>query len=167
MTRFIVILLFAVGLTPFLPGLIENRLEMFGSRASSTAGDESDGGERTHRITRDRQGHFIADAYLNGQPVDMLVDTGASHATLPESVAGHAGIFLNNSDFKYPVQTANGTIYAAEAVIDSLRIGNIRLRNVEARVLKDESLRTPLLGMSVLNELQRFDMSGGTLVLIQ
>ncbi|MFC6655061.1 TIGR02281 family clan AA aspartic protease [Roseibium salinum] len=75
--------------------------------------------------------------------------------------------YLTESDFKYPAQTANGTVYGARTLIDSLRIGSIRLRNVEAHVLKDASLRTPLLGMSVLNELRRFDMSGGTLVLVQ
>ncbi|MCX2724154.1 retropepsin-like aspartic protease family protein [Roseibium salinum] len=167
MTRFIVIFLLCMGIAPFLPGLLESRMETLGGGASSTAYEEADTGERTYRISRDRSGHFVADAYLNGQPVDMLVDTGASYAVLPQSVAEHIGIFLTESDFKYPAQTANGTVYGARTLIDSLRIGSIRLRNVEAHVLKDASLRTPLLGMSVLNELRRFDMSGGTLVLVQ
>jgi aspartyl protease family protein len=164
MLRFAIIFLLCLAVAPLVPALVEKRL---GAPAGGPGAEEPEGGERLYRISRNRQGHFVADAYLNGRAIDMLVDTGATTTVLPESVAEDIGIFIKPSDFKYSIRTANGTVHGARTVIDSLRLGNIRLRNIDALVLKDQSLGEPLLGMTVLNRLQRFDMSGGTLVLVQ
>ena len=167
MTRFVVIFLFCLGVAPLVPVLMEHRLKDTAPDASPEEAVQIDTGERIYRISRNRQGHFVADAYLNGRAVDMLVDTGATVTVLPESVAEDIGIFLKASDYKYAIRTANGTVRGGKAVIDRLRLGDIRLRNIDTLVLKDQSLGEPLLGMSVLNQLQRFDMSGGTLELVQ
>ncbi len=168
MLRFVVIFLFCVGLAPFLPRLIEHQ---FGSEAIEKPETRTERNDRpvsrTHRISRDRSGHYRTDAQLNGRTVEMMVDTGASLIALPESVAEDIGIFLNPSDYKHPFRTANGVAYAAVTTIDSLRIGNIKLRDVEASVVKDQSLGFALLGMSALNRLKRFDFSEGSLVLVQ
>jgi len=165
MSRFVVIFLVCAALAPLVPYLVEHRLGAMSKDETAEAGTEP--GPRIHRISRNRQGHFVVDAYLNGHAVDMLVDTGATLTALPESLAEDIGVYLTASDFKYPVRTANGTVYAAKTLIDRVRIGSIRLTGIDAMVLKDASLGEPLLGMSVLNELERFDMSGGTLVLVQ
>ncbi|WP_428643324.1 retropepsin-like aspartic protease family protein [Roseibium sp.] len=167
MLRFVVIFLVFAAVAPLVPILVQSRLETANSAQVEASNSDSESGRRTHRIPRDRQGHFVAGTFLNGRAIDMLVDTGATVVALPEAVAEDIGIFLKNSDYKYSVSTANGTVYAARAVIDSLRIGDIRLRDLEALVLKDQSLATPLLGMSALNRLERFDISDGTLVLVQ
>lgn len=167
MLRFVVVLLVCIGLAPFLPGLIEGRLNSLGNVQAESASDDRSGGERKHRISLNRHGQFIADAYLNGRGVDMLVDTGANVTALPESLAEDIGIFLQESDFNVAINTANGTTYGARAVVDGMRIGNIRLRNIDVLVLKDRSLGAPLLGMSALTRLQRFDISRDTLVLVQ
>jgi len=166
MTRFVVIFLFCLAITPLVPFLVKHRLGTVdsGEQAEKV---QSDTGERIFRIERNRRGHFVADANLNGRAVDMLVDTGATMTVLPESVAEDIGIYLSASDYKHPIRTANGTVRGARTVIDRLRLGNIRLKNIDALVLRDQSLGEPLLGMSVLNQLQRFDMSGGTLVMVQ
>ncbi|WP_170107110.1 retropepsin-like aspartic protease family protein [Roseibium marinum] len=162
-----VILLVCVALAPFVPGLIESRLKSLGGHETSSVEAEEDAGERIHRISSDPQGHFIAETRLNGRFVDLLVDTGATLTALPRSLAEDIGIFLDESDFKYPIRTANGTTFGAKSSIDRLSIGDIRFTNVNILVLKDQSLGNPLLGMSVLNRLRKFDMSDGTLVLIQ
>ena len=167
MWRFVFIFLVCVSVAPLLPGLLESQVEATGSLISEKRQSSDDTGDNVHRISINRQGHFVADAYLNDSAVDMLVDTGATVTALPESVAEDIGIFLSPSDFKYELRTANGATYGAKAVIDGLEIGDIRLRNIEAYVLKDESLGEPLLGMSVLNQLKRFDISEGTLLLVQ
>ncbi|WP_299810178.1 TIGR02281 family clan AA aspartic protease [uncultured Roseibium sp.] len=166
------ILLVCVAIAPFLPGVIESGLKRLADREAPSAVSESaseaeGGGGRTHRISADPQGHFIAEVRLNGRFVEMLVDTGATLTALPRSLAEDIGIFLQEADFKYPVHTANGTALGAKATIDRLSIGDIRFTNVNALVMKDQSLGNPLLGMSVLNKLRKFDMSEGTLVLIQ
>jgi len=170
MVRFAVIFLVFLALAPLVPFVVENRLAGGESHQSADAGRDdavSESGERVYRMTRNRQGHFVAEARLNGTSVDMLVDTGATITVLPETVAEDIGIFLSEADYKFPVRTANGTTYGARTVIDGFRLGEIRLDSIETLVLRDESLGKPLLGMSVLNQLERFDMSGGTLVLVQ
>ncbi|GAB2185943.1 retropepsin-like aspartic protease family protein [Roseibium sp. LAB1] len=171
MSRFVIIFLACMAIAPLAAYLLENRLAVLvsGGNVAGDQAEEDDGdtGERSHRISANRQGHFVADAYLNGRAVDMLVDTGATVTVLPESLAENIGIFVKSSDYKYSIRTANGTVHGARAVIDNLRIGKIRLRNIDTLVLKDQSLGEPLLGMSVLNQLKRFDISGGTLVLVQ
>ncbi|MHA7774875.1 retropepsin-like aspartic protease family protein [Roseibium sp. M-1] len=170
MSRFIVVLVALMIVGPLVPLIVERGRGLSdGGAELEVARSETDAetGKRTYRVARNRQGHFVADAYLNGRSVDMLVDTGATVTALPESLAEDIGIFLKPADYKYPIQTANGTVYGARADIDDLRLGSIRLRNVDALVLKDQSLSEPLLGMSALNQLQRFDISGSTLVLVQ
>ena len=167
MLRYAIILLLLVGIAPIVPMVVEARLAGTGREAAEPAEAEADSGPRTHRISVDRRGHYVADAYLNGRAIDMLVDTGATVTVLPETVAEDVGIFLSSADYKYPISTANGRVYAAKTVIDKLRIGAIRFRNVEAMVLPEGRLDVPLLGMSALNQLKRFDISSGTLVLVQ
>ncbi|MET1413639.1 TIGR02281 family clan AA aspartic protease [Roseibium sp. HPY-6] len=167
MLRYVIILLVLIGLAPIVPSLVEARLNSMDRQDHAEADEEVTSGPRKHRISVDRRGHYVADAYVNGRALDMLVDTGATVTALPKSVARDIGIFLSPSDFKHPIGTANGTVYGARAVIDKLRIGAIRFRNVDAIVLGDESLGVPLLGMSALSQLKRFDISSGTLVLVQ
>ncbi|MEM8702115.1 MAG: TIGR02281 family clan AA aspartic protease [Pseudomonadota bacterium] len=172
MLRYLVILLLLVGLAPVVPSLVEARLGASdrtdrAERQRARRDGEERSGPRRHRISVDRRGHYVADAYLNGRGIDMLVDTGATLTALPASVASDIGIFLSASDYKHPIGTANGTVYGARAVIDKIKIGAIRFRNVDAIILKDDSLGVPLLGMSALGQLKRFDISSGTLVLVQ
>jgi aspartyl protease family protein len=167
MLRYVVILLILIGVAPIVPLIAEGR---FGSTDRATLAQdevEPSSGPRKHRISIDRRGHYVADAYLNGRAFDMLVDTGATVTALPQSVAEDIGIFLKPSDYRHPIGTANGRVYGARAVIDKVRIGAIRFRNVDAIVLSDDSLSEPLLGMSALSQLKRFDISSGTLVLVQ
>ncbi len=167
MWRFILIFLVAIGLAPLVPLWIERHLEETDTNTASVSEPDTTSGERRHSLTADRRGQFVANVSVNGQMFEMLIDTGASATVLPESIAENVGIFLKNQDFKYSVGTANGTTYGARAVIDRLKIGQISLRNVEAIVLRDDSLAIPLLGMTALSKLDRFDISNGTLVLIQ
>lgn len=170
MLRFFIIFLVCVSVAPFLPGLIEKRL---GERAGKgeqvlvAATERPADGGGVHRIPVNRHGQYIVEARANGRSIDMLVDTGATMTALSESIAEKIGIYLRTSDFTIPVNTANGTTYGARAVIDALRIGNVYLEDIDAIVLDDRSLGGALLGMSALGKLEGFDISGGTLELVQ
>lgn len=111
-----------------------------------------------------RDGHFYVEADINFREVRLMVDTGATVVALRESDAARAGIRMRPGDFLYPVQTANGTTRAAEAMLDSVMVADIEVRNVRALVLPDEQLSISLLGGSFLNGLQRFEVADGTLV---
>ncbi|MBN9668848.1 retropepsin-like aspartic protease family protein [Roseibium aggregatum] len=170
MFRFVVVLLVCAGAAPFVPDLIEGYLSSGadGDPSSSyVASSGEDAGERIHRISKSRDGHFYTEVRLNGRRVDMLVDTGATVIALPEDVAEDIGIFLQPSDYKYQARTANGVTRVARTMVDEVRIGDIRLKDVEASVLEGHGLGQPLLGMSVFNKLERFDISDGTLLLVQ
>jgi aspartyl protease family protein len=122
---------------------------------------------RSTRIAADSRGHFIARARLNGRPLDVLVDTGATLVAINESTARRIGLKLSAADFKYPVNTANGQTMAAAAVIGEIEIGRVIAHDIKASVLKDSALDGILLGMSFLNQLKRVEVSNGSLVLTQ
>jgi aspartyl protease family protein len=110
-------------------------------------------------------GHFLADAEINGRPIEVMVDTGATMVALTYEDAERAGIYLKKSDFTHGVSTANGTARVAPVVLDRVSIGDITVRNVKAAVSERGRLQTTLLGMSFLSRLERFDMRSGVLVL--
>ncbi|MCR9122054.1 MAG: TIGR02281 family clan AA aspartic protease [Phyllobacteriaceae bacterium] len=119
----------------------------------------------TERLAPDARGHHIAEFRLNNLRVSGLIDTGATTVAINESTARRAGIRLSPADFTHPVQTANGTVMGARAVIGEVRVGTVRVRDVEALVLEDRALQTVLIGMSFLNRLRSFSYENGTLVL--
>ncbi len=122
---------------------------------------------RKARLTMDSRGHFVTSAKMNGRSVEVLVDTGATSVAINKKTARRLGINLKASDFKYTVNTANGTTRAASAMIDKIQIGNVTVRNVRAAVLDDKALSSTLLGMSFLGQLRSFQVKNKELILVQ
>jgi aspartyl protease family protein len=118
-------------------------------------------------LRADRAGHYAANMEINGRRFDGMVDTGASLVMLTYDDAQRAGIYLRPSDFTMHMQTANGIAKAAPVSIDRLAIGNITVRNVQAAVGEPGLLTTNLLGMSFLKRLRKFEISSGTLTLVE
>ena len=112
-----------------------------------------------------RNGHFNAEAEVNGRTIDVMVDTGATMIALTYEDAERAGLFFNSSDFTQAVTTANGVARVAPVTLDRVSIGDITVRNVPAAVAERGRLKTSLLGMTFLSRLSRFDMRSGILVL--
>lgn len=125
----------------------------------------TDSGERAVRVRRRPDGHFMARVEVNGAPVSMLVDTGASTVVLKPADAERAGIEVKRLNFSVPVQTANGTTYAAPVRVRSITIGGIEMRDVETLVSKPGNLRESLLGMTFLKRLRSYEFSGEFLTL--
>jgi aspartyl protease family protein len=101
----------------------------------------------------------------NGIALHMLVDTGASTVVLRPEDGQRLGFDVEQLRYVVPVQTANGTTYAASIRLATLSVGKIRLNNVEALVAKRGTLRENLLGMSFLNRLNSYEFSGEYLTL--
>lgn len=110
-------------------------------------------------------GHFYTEARLNGRPVPVLVDTGASMVALPYEAAEKAGIYVSDRDFTMRARTANGVSRIAPVTISSIEINGIIIRNVRAAVAERGAMHITLLGMSFLGRLQRAEISRGRLVL--
>lgn len=121
--------------------------------------------ERRVEIRAGSNGHFHTTAYINGRPIDVMVDTGASMVALTWEDAHSAGIFLSDGEFKHKVSTANGVARVAAVTLDSVAIEDITVRNVRAAVAEPGKLQTTLLGMSFLGQLGRAEMSRGVLLL--
>jgi len=112
-----------------------------------------------------RNGHYLTTAHLNGRAVEVLVDTGASMVALSYEDAERAGVYVRASDFAHGVSTANGTAKIALVRLDSVTIGDITIRNVDAMVSEPGRLATSLLGMTFLGRLGRAEMRDGVLIL--
>ena len=122
---------------------------------------------RSYGIKADSSGHYRADFRLNGRPVDALIDTGATLIAINRSTARRLGVNLTNSDFKHEVKTANGVTRAAATMLETVEIGRIRVRDVQAVVLEDQALSGTLVGMSFLSRLSGYKVEYGELVLEQ
>jgi aspartyl protease family protein len=126
--------------------------------------DQTRGGSISElRIGRD--GHYHADAEINGRSIEVMVDTGASMVALTYEDAERAGIYVKDSDFTMRVSTANGTGRVAPITISRISIGEITVRNVKGAVVESGKLSKTLLGMSFLGRLTRAEMRSGTLIL--
>ncbi len=128
---------------------------------------QSSDGQHRMMLESDRQGHFRADARVDGRHIDFMVDTGASLVALRETDAANIGIRLSPRDYTAIVTTANGQIKAARAKLSRVEIGDITVYDVPALVLPDEALATNLLGVSFLSRLRRYEYADGRLVLEQ
>ena len=127
--------------------------------------DTRNGGERAVRIRRRGDGHFVARTLINGANVNMLVDTGASTVVLRAADARQMGLDVDKLAYTVPVQTANGTAYAAAVRLRNIGIGPIVLDGVEALVAKPGALKESLLGMSFLRRLRSYEFTGDFLTL--
>lgn len=100
-------------------------------------------------LQADGRGHFFAETVVNGKPVRMLVDTGASLIALPASDAQRMGIDYRRGQ-PAMVSTANGMAPAYRVRLDTVRVGDLELNQVDALV-QEQGLPLALLGMSFLN----------------
>ena len=140
---------------------------MLASADSPAVNSASKSSDRTVEIRASSNGHFHTTAYVNGRPVDVMVDTGATIVALTWEDAQRAGLSIKNGDFRHKVSTANGTARVAAVTLDRISIGDITVRNVQAAVAEPGKLQTTLLGMTFLGELSRTEMTRGMLVLQQ
>ncbi|MBY3466603.1 TIGR02281 family clan AA aspartic protease [Rhizobium laguerreae] len=117
----------------------------------------SEGGQEIilHKLLN---GHFKADVAVNGQTVEMLVDTGASMVALSREDAERIGIDLSRLTYSMTIMTANGRGRAAPVTLDQVAIGPIVRNNVAASVAEDGRLDQSLLGMSFLETLGSLQM---------
>ncbi len=133
---------------------------------SETPDTETPGAQRV-TLSGNALGHFHITAEINGMPVDMMADTGATYVALTFKTALSLGIQPAQLPFNRATDTANGVTAVAPVMLDEVRIGGIVLRGVEAVVTPPGRMSQNLLGMSFINRLSRFEMSGRRLTLTQ
>ncbi len=114
-------------------------------------------------LERNRSGHYVTSGEINGQPVVFMLDTGATGVAIPSRVARRLGLSLGQ---RFATQTANGIGTGYATRLDSVRVGEIELRNVSAGVTPGLVTDEILLGMSFLKHIE-FTQRGDKLILRQ
>lgn len=101
-------------------------------------------------IAQGQGGHYWVAGSINGQPVQFLVDTGATSVAINEIQARRLGIDYRVNGRQMVVNTASGTAKAWRVQLNSVKVGAIDVLGVEAVVLEGVSPSDALLGMSFL-----------------
>jgi aspartyl protease family protein len=128
------------------------------SRRSDGAGERS--------IAADADGQYSLDVLIGGQNVHMLVDTGATMVVISAAVADRLGL-SPEAGRKWRVHTANGDSIATEAVLPSVDLGTIYMKDVPALIAARGAGDVNLLGASFLKRLASVESRNGVLVLRQ
>ncbi len=115
-------------------------------------------------IPRAFDGHYYLTLRLNDEPVDFVVDTGASEIVLTRDDAARIGLTPDRLTYTGRAMTANGEVRTAYAEIEEIAIGGISDRNVRVSVNEGE-MPGSLLGMSYLQRFERLEIRNGTLIL--
>ena len=120
-------------------------------------------GVREVVLVRNRQGHYVATGSINGSSVELLLDTGATHVSVPAGLARRLDLERGPA---LPTRTANGVITTYRTRLDSVSVGEIVLRNVAASINPHAVGEEVLLGMAFLKRLELIQR-GDTLTLRQ
>ena len=122
---------------------------------------ENSGAELT--IQRNRDGHYVLPGLINGRPVSLMVDTGATAVAIPAHLGPTLGLVPGPSQWAI---TANGQVQVRATSIAELSFGPFRLREVRANLNPGIAGHQVLLGMSALRQME-FTQRGDTLILRQ
>ena len=122
------------------------------------------GGDGSGKIVMvaDGQGHFYTTGTINGTSVRFLVDTGATMISLGATDARRVGVDFNRGQ-KALSNTANGQAVVSKVKLDTVRVGDVTLHNVDALIHQTE-MPIALLGMSFLNRME-MQRDGSTMTL--
>ena len=116
------------------------------------------------QVVKGADGHYWAEANIDGKAVRVLVDTGASVVALTRADALRLGVDPEPEAFTGKVQTASGVVRAAPVQLNTISVAGARVDRVEALVV-EQGLEYSLLGMSYLGRLSAFSATPAGLTL--
>jgi aspartyl protease family protein len=119
---------------------------------------------RDAAVAMEPDGHYWAEADVDGKRVRFLVDTGSTAVALTLDDARRLGLDLDHMNFDQSVRTASGEARAAQVELGYVAVAGARVEKVRALVL-DKGLPASLLGMTYLGRLSRFEATPGSLIL--
>lgn len=111
-------------------------------------------------VKRNRSGDFAVNVRINGARTPMVMDTGASAVVLTFDAAKAAGLPTEMLDYSVSIDTANGKTRAASVVLEKIAIGQLSETAVPALIVEPGKLKVSLLGMSFLDRLHSWEVSG-------
>ena len=117
------------------------------------------------QVLRAADGHYWAEARIDGRPVRLMVDTGASRIVLTRADAAALGLDPAAEAFTTDLATAAGPVRAAPVRLKSVAVAGARVDHVDALVV-EHGLPHSLLGMSYLGRLSAFTATPTRLTLV-
>lgn len=122
--------------------------------APARVGVASQSGTDTNKVVLSvgSGGHFFAQGQINGHAIQLVVDTGATLVSLSTTDAERLGLNYRAGE---PVRmsTANGVIPGWRLRLNTVRIGDVTVHDVEA-IVSSGAMPYVLLGNSFLNRFQ-------------
>lgn len=123
-----------------------------GAKAKTDGLASAGAGDATVTIPMSGDGHFYVDGYINGHTHKFMVDTGASTVVMGEDDATRMGIDYKRKGSPVQMSTANGAVQAYAIKLDSVMIGEIEEKGVDAVI--GSNMPFILLGNSFLSRLK-------------
>ena len=131
--------------------------------ASLSPGTPAEIGNGRVVIKRNQSNDFAVKSNVNDTNIEFIFDTGASAVVLTYDDAVKAGFTPEKLSFGITVSTANGTTQTAPIRIGVLKVGSISRENVRGLIAQRGDLRTSLLGMTFMDTLTSYQVTGDTL----
>ena len=103
-------------------------------------------------LTAGSGGHFMTAGQINGRAARFMVDTGATTVAMGAQDAERAGLNYKSGQ-QVMMSTANGVAQGYLIKLDSVRIGDVEVLNVDA-VVTPQPMPFMLLGNSFLSRFQ-------------
>ncbi|MBW6393343.1 retropepsin-like aspartic protease family protein [Billgrantia antri] len=103
-------------------------------------------------LERNRAGHFLATGRINGEPVEFLLDTGATYVAVSAGLAERLALERAGSAW---FNTANGRVRGDLTWLEEVSLGGFAASDVRGSISPGLEGDVALLGMSFLN---RFDI---------
>ncbi len=100
-------------------------------------------------LKRGLDGHYRAEALINNEKVNVLVDTGATGVAISQKVADKLNL---KSLQAVRTMTANGDTVSYMVLLDSVKVGGVEANNVAATIAPGLD-GDVLLGMSYLGRM--------------
>jgi aspartyl protease family protein len=130
---------------------------------STGAGQSVNELDRGFELTRDANGYFYADVQINGAPVHMVVDTGATVIALSRNDAQMAGLATSIGMNDVIGEGADGVVKGEQVTLDRVTLGDKTVEAVPAIVLSNGG--QSLLGQSFLSKFASVKIEGDKMVL--
>lgn len=131
--------------------------DLSGANAATVSGNRT-------ILHRAEDGHFWADASVNGASVRFLLDSGATTTTISADTADHIGVAANRSSFPIVVDTANGMANSWPLGDVTITVGSISVEDL-ALHMSEQRDGANLLGMNWLNRLGGWEVRGDEMIL--
>lgn len=125
---------------------------MLGAAPVSLGGGAGGAGGTQIVLSAGSGGHFFANGSINGRNVNFMVDTGATAVAMSQADAERIGLAYQQGR-RIPIGTANGTTVGYLVKLNSVRVNDVEIYNVDA-VVQPAAMPYVLLGNSFLGRFQ-------------